>query len=114
MEQYQFDFNQWKEAFEMFYRKRLGYKVYNEKDEFIGKVRGNPNIHFIVSLKSEVEGYWIEEKVNKDKETLVHYLLYQIRALEKKLIEYEKVTGKFYTLDDWIKAKNSVKNKENI
>lgn len=73
-EQYHFEFNQWQEAFEMFYRKRFGYEVKNERGNVIGRVKGNPQIVLVISTACYVSGYWIEkgEGAKTDKHTKVY------------------------------------------
>ena len=60
-EQYQFEFKDWEEAFKMYYRKRLGYEIFNEKGERIGRRIGNPKIVFIISTAFYSSGYWLKK-----------------------------------------------------
>ncbi len=84
MEQYQFEFHQWQEAFEMFYRKRLGYKVEHNRKK-LGKVSGNPRICLVISTALYSSGYWIEENAKADADTKVYRTVKAVKELEQRI-----------------------------
>lgn len=85
-EQYHFDFRDWKEAFEMFYRQRLGYKV-EHNGRTLGQIPGNPKIRLVISTASNSSGYWVEENAKADKETKVYRSVKAVKELEKEIKE---------------------------
>ncbi len=84
MEQYQFDFCDWEEAFEMFYRKRLGYKVEHD-GRTLGRVPGNPKICLVISTAFYTSGYWIEENPKSDADAIVYRTVRAVKELEKRI-----------------------------
>lgn len=92
-EQYHFEFNQWREAFEMFYRKRLGYTVKRDDGSTLGKVQGNPKICLVISTAFYTPGYWIEESPTADAETEVYRSVKGVKALEQRFKARREATG---------------------
>lgn len=87
-EQYQFDFKDWKEAFETFYRKRCGHYIEVNGKKY--KREGNPQIVFIVSTDENAEGYWVEEKgqnTKTDAKTKVYRSVKAVKEFEKEIKE---------------------------
>ena len=85
-EQYQFDFKDWRDAFEMFYRKHCGEELRDEAGEYLGFRKGNPKIVLVISTDSYVSGYWIEEGATSDEHTKVYRSVKAVRALESRII----------------------------
>jgi len=84
--QWHFDFKDWEQAFEMFYRKRCGEDLIDEETgQMLGRREGNPNITLAVSTGSYASGYWIEENAKPDAETTVYTTVEEVKAFEKRL-----------------------------
>jgi hypothetical protein len=82
-EQYHFDFKDWEAAFAMYYRKRLGEEIVdNERGDFLGRRKGNPNIQLVVSSGDSGSGYWIEENATSGPNTRVYRSVEAVRVLE--------------------------------
>jgi hypothetical protein len=71
MRQWQFDFKDWEDAFELFYRRR-------ERDD---------SLVFVVSTDSYVSGYWVEpgEGAEDDEHTTVYRTVEEVRQLEQRV-----------------------------
>lgn len=69
--QWHFEFNQWEEAFELFYRRK-------ERDDTLA---------FVVSTAPEVSGYWIEPSsgAESDEYTHVYNLVEDVKKLERRI-----------------------------
>lgn len=69
--QWHFEFNQWEEAFELFYRRK-------ERDDTLA---------FVVSTGPEVSGYWIEPSsgAEPDDTTQVYNLVADVKKLERRI-----------------------------
>lgn len=76
--QWHFEFNQWEEAFELFYRRKAS-------DETLA---------FVVSTASEVSGYWIEPAsgAEADDETQVYTSVEDVKRLERRIRNRRKRT----------------------
>lgn len=86
MEQYHFNFNEWEEAFKMFYRKRNGYTVTVGGETHTLDV--NPKTVLIVSTAADTSGYWIETDRNHaktDTETKVYRSIKAVKELEAQI-----------------------------
>lgn len=84
-EQYHFEFNQWEEAFKMFYRKRCGEKLIGDDGSALGFRKGNPEIVLVISTASYTSGYWIEEGAEDDDVTRVYRSVAAVKALERRI-----------------------------
>lgn len=91
-EQYHFEFKDWQEAFEMFYRKRCGEQLIGEGGESLGFRKGNPKIVLVISTASYTSGYWIEENAEDDEHTKVHRTVRAVKALERRVRERREST----------------------
>lgn len=69
--QWHFEFNQWEEAFEVFYRRK-------KRDDTLA---------FIVSTEPQVSGYWIEPAsgAEPDHYTRVYNLVTDVKKLERRI-----------------------------
>lgn len=69
--QWHFEFNEWGQAFELFYRRK-------ERDD---------TLCFIVSTGPEVSGYWIEpcSGAEPDDNTRVYQTIKEVKALENRV-----------------------------
>jgi len=92
MSQWHFDFKDWEEAFEFFYRKRCGYEVKDDDGKVLGFRKGNPNFVFVVSTGAYVSGYWVEEGAEPDEETQVYKTVEEVRELERRVREERSKT----------------------
>lgn len=85
MEQYHFDFKDWEQAFEMFYRKRCGYFLRDEAGNILGFRQGDDDFVFVLSIAPEVSGYWIEKNPEPDEQTEVYSTVEEVKALEQRI-----------------------------
>lgn len=69
--QWYFEFNQWEEAFELFYRRK-------ERDDALA---------FVVSTADGVSGYWVEPSsgAEPDEHTAVYNLVADVKKLEQRV-----------------------------
>ena len=77
--QWHFEFNQWEEAFELFYRRK-------ELDDTLA---------FVVSTAPEVSGYWIEPAsgAEPDEHTDVYNLVADVKKLERRIRRRRALTN---------------------
>jgi hypothetical protein len=69
--QWHFEFNEWEEAFALFYRRKAS----------------NGTLAFVISTDSEVSGYWIEPAsgAEPDEHTKVYSRVADVRKLERRI-----------------------------
>lgn len=85
-EQYHFEFKDWEAAFEMYYRKRLGYEIKDDDGTRLGHREGDSSIVLVISTGSYVSGYWIERgPVEADSNTVVYNTPEEVRQLEQRI-----------------------------
>lgn len=83
--QWHFEFKDWEQAFELFYRRRCGEKLTGRDGEVLGFRKGDPKLVFVISTASYTSGYWIEEDATNDEHTRVYRTLSAVRALERRI-----------------------------
>lgn len=91
-EQYHYEFNQREEAFEQFYRKRLGKHILADDGRVLGFRKGNPHFYFVISTAADVSGYWVEEDAEEDEHTTVYRSVRSVRRLEQRLRRKREAT----------------------
>lgn len=69
--QWHFEFHDWEQAFELFYR----------------RFKGDPTLAFVVSTAPEVSGYWIEPAsgAEPDEHTHVYNRVEDVKKLERRI-----------------------------
>jgi hypothetical protein len=69
--QWHFEFNEWEEAFELFYRRKAS----------------DDTLAFVISTGFEVSGYWIEPAsgAESDEHTKVYNRVADVRKLERRI-----------------------------
>ena len=66
---WQFDFNQWHEAFEMFFRQKTK----------------NPAICLVISTAPYSSGYWIEQNAKSDEFTKIYYTVREVTNFKRRV-----------------------------
>lgn len=85
--QWHFEFNEWEEAFELFYRRRCGEELKDDSGKLLGFRQGDPTLAFIVSTDTCVSGYWIEPAsgAESDEHATVYNLVEDVKKLERHI-----------------------------
>jgi hypothetical protein len=85
--QWHFEFKDWEEAFELFYRRRCGEELKGDDGRKLGFRKGDPSLVFVISTASYTSGYWIEpgEGAKSDEYTTVYRTVKGVRQLEERI-----------------------------